>query len=146
MKTDLTREARPCSRRESLAMESGIGDEPSMQPPSLPADPTPTQDEKNLGLIMHVLSLVGFSLIGPLIVWLIKKDESAFIDIQGRELLNFQLSFLIYVIVCIPLCFLLIGIPLLIIVGLASLILTIIGLVKATEGKIYRFPVSIKML
>jgi uncharacterized Tic20 family protein len=95
---------------------------------------------------MHVLSLVGFSLIGPLIVWLVKKDESAFINAQGRELLNFQLSFLIYAIVCIPLCFVLIGIPLLIIVGLASFILTIIGLVKATEGKIYRFPVTIKML
>jgi uncharacterized Tic20 family protein len=93
-----------------------------------------------------VLSLVGFSLIGPLIVWLVKKDESAFINAQGRELLNFQLSFLIYAIVCIPLCFVLIGIPLLIIVGLASFILTIIGLVKATEGKIYRFPVTIKML
>ena len=117
-----------------------------MEPPSLPATPIPTQDEKNLALIMHVLSLVGFSLIGPLIVWLVKKDESAFIDAQGRELLNFQLSFLIYAIVCIPLCFVLIGIPLLIIVGLASLILTIIGLVKATEGKIYRFPVTIKML
>jgi uncharacterized Tic20 family protein len=117
-----------------------------MEPPSLPADPVPTQDEKNLGLIMHVLSLVGFSLIGPLIVWLVKKDESAFINAQGRELLNFQLSFLIYVIACIPLCFLLIGIPLLIIVGLASFILTIIGLVKATEGKIYRFPATIKML
>ena len=117
-----------------------------MEPPSLPADPVPTQDEKNLGLIMHVLSLVGFSLIGPLIVWLVKKDESPFINAQGRELLNFQLSFLIYVIVCIPLCFLLIGIPLLIIVGLASLILTIIGLVKATEGKIYRFPLTIRML
>jgi uncharacterized Tic20 family protein len=117
-----------------------------MEPPSLPADPVPTQDEKNLGLIMHVLSLVGFSLIGPLIVWLVKKDESPFINAQGRELLNFQLSFLIYAIVCIPLCFVLIGIPLLIIVGLASFILTIIGLVKATEGKIYRFPVTIKML
>jgi uncharacterized Tic20 family protein len=117
-----------------------------MEPPSLPATPIPTQDEKNLALIMHVLSLVGFSLIGPLIVWLVKKDESAFIDAQGRELLNFQLSFLIYAIVCIPLCFVLIGIPLLIIVGLASFILTIIGLVKATEGKIYRFPVTIKML
>jgi uncharacterized Tic20 family protein len=117
-----------------------------MEPPSLPADPVPTQDEKNLGLIMHVLSLVGFSLIGPLIVWLVKKDESAFINAQGRELLNFQLSFLIYAVVCIPLCFVLIGIPLLIIVGLASFILTIIGLVKATEGKIYRFPVTIKML
>jgi uncharacterized protein len=117
-----------------------------MEPPTLPADPVPTQDEKNLALIMHVLSLVGFSLIGPLIVWLVKKDESAFINAQGRELLNFQISFLIYAIVCIPLCFVLIGIPLLIVVGLASFILTIIGLVKATEGKIYRFPVTIKML
>lgn len=117
-----------------------------MEPPTLPATPIPTQDEKNLALIMHVLSLVGFSLIGPLIVWLVKKDESAFIDAQGRELLNFQISFLIYAIVCIPLCFVLIGIPLLIVVGLASFILTIIGLVKATEGKIYRFPVTIKML
>ena len=146
MKTDLTREARPCSRRESLAMESGIGDEPSMQPPALPADPTPTQDEKNLGLIMHVLSLVGFSLIGPLIVWLIKKDESAFINIQGRELLNFQLSILIYALICIPLCFVLIGIPMLFVIGFTSLILTIIGLVKASEGKIYRFPLTIRML
>ena len=117
-----------------------------MEPPTLPATPIPTQDEKNLALIMHVLSLVGFSLIGPLIVWLMKKDESAFIDAQGRELLNFQISFLIYAIVCIPLCFVLIGIPLLIVVGIASFILTIIGLVKATEGKIYRFPVTIKML
>lgn len=117
-----------------------------MEPPSLPADPVPTQDEKNLGLIMHVLSLVGFSLLGPLIVWLIKKDESPFINAQGRELLNFQLSFLIYTIVCIPLCFVLIGIPLLIVVGIGAFILTIIGLVKATEGKIYRFPVTIRML
>ena len=117
-----------------------------MEPPSLPADPVPTQDEKNLGLIMHVLSLVGFSLLGPLIVWLIKKDESPFINAQGRELLNFQLSFLIYTIVCIPLCFVLIGILLLIVVGIGAFILTIIGLVKATEGKIYRFPVTIKML
>jgi uncharacterized Tic20 family protein len=127
-------------------MESGIGDEPSMQPPSLPADPTPTQDEKNLGLIMHVLSLVGFSLIGPLIVWLIKKDESAFIDIQGRELLNFQLSFLIYAIVSLVLCLVFIGFAMLFVVIMTSFILNIIGLVKATEGKIYRFPMTIKML
>jgi len=117
-----------------------------MEPPTLPADPAPTPDEKNLALLMHVLSLVGFSLIGPLIVWLIKKDESAFIDKQGRELLNFQISLLIYVLICIPLCFILIGIPMLFAVGIASLILTIIGLIRATEGKIYRFPLTIRML
>jgi uncharacterized Tic20 family protein len=123
-----------------------MGELPSMQPPTLPADPIPTQDEKNLGLIMHVLSLVGLSLIGPLIVWLIKKGESAFINLQGRELLNFQLSILIYALICVPLCFILIGIPMLFAIGIASLILTIIGLVKATEGKIYRFPLTIRML
>jgi|APGre2960657444_1045066.scaffolds.fasta_scaffold10795_2 hypothetical protein len=123
-----------------------MGELPSMQPPTLPADPIPTQDEKNLGLIMHVLSIVGLSLIGPLIVWLIKKDESAFINLQGRELLNFQLSILIYALICVPLCFILIGIPMLFVIGIASLILTIIGLVKATEGKIYRFPLTIRML
>ena len=117
-----------------------------MEPPALPADPVPTQDEKNLGLIMHVLSVVGFSLIGPLIVWLVKKDESAFINAQGRELLNFQITFLIFTIACLPLCLVLIGIPLLIVVGIAAFVLTIIGLVKATEGKIYRFPATIKML
>ena len=117
-----------------------------MEPPTLPADPLPTQDEKNLALIMHVRSLVGFSLIGPLIVWLIKKDESAFINIQGRELLNFQLSILLYAVICIPLCFILIGIPMLFVVGIASLILTIIGLIRATEGKIYRYPLTIRML
>lgn len=117
-----------------------------MEPPILPADPIPTQDEKNLALIMHVLSLAGLSLIAPLIVWLVKKDESTFINAQGRELLNFQLSFLIYAVICIPLCLVVIGIPLLILVALASLVLTIIGLVKAAEGKIYRFPLTIKML
>jgi len=117
-----------------------------MEPPALPADPIPTQDEKNLALIMHVLSLVGFSLLGPLIVWLVKKDESAFLDRQGRELLNFQLSILIYSIVSLVLCLVFIGFALLFVVFMTSLILTIIGLVKATEGKIYRFPLTIKML
>jgi len=117
-----------------------------MEPPALPADPVPTQDEKNLALIMHVLSLVGFSLLGPLIVWLVKKDESAFLDRQGRELLNFQLSILIYSIVSLVLCLVFIGFALLFVVFMTSLILTIIGLVKATEGKIYRFPLTIKML
>jgi len=117
-----------------------------MEPPALPADPIPTQDEKNLALIMHVLSLVGFSLLGPLIVWLVKKDESAFLDRQGRELLNFQLSILIYSIVSLVLCLVFIGFALLFVVFMTSFILTIIGLVKATEGKIYRFPLTIKML
>ncbi|MFZ9991530.1 MAG: DUF4870 domain-containing protein, partial [Opitutales bacterium] len=88
----------------------------------------------------------GFSLIGPLIVWLIKKDESTFIDKQGRELLNFQISLLIYFLVSFVLCLVIIGFVLVGVLAIASLILTIIGLVKATEGKIYRYPLTIRML
>jgi uncharacterized Tic20 family protein len=145
MKSESPQVARPCSGKGS-PRKTGQPRKDAWNPLPCPPTLSPPQDEKNLALIMHVLSLVGFSLIGPLIVWLVKKDESAFINAQGRELLNFQISFLIYAIVCIPLCLVLIGIPLLIVVGIASFILTIIGLVKATEGKIYRFPATIKIL
>jgi len=115
-----------------------------MDSPTLP--PTATQDDKTLGIVMHVLCLVGFPILGPLIVWLIKKDQSPYLDAQGRELLNFQISYLIYALISIPLCAILIGFVTLFIVGIASLVLTIIGIVSASEGRVYRFPLTIRML
>ncbi|OYW70098.1 MAG: hypothetical protein B7Z21_00110 [Verrucomicrobiales bacterium 32-60-5] len=114
-------------------------------PPALPYSAV-TQDEKTLGIVMHVLCLVGFPILGPLIVWLVKKDQSSYIDLQGRELLNFQLSFLLYGFLSFLLCFILIGFPLLIAVGVATVVLTIIGIVNASEGKVYRFPLTIRLL
>lgn len=98
-----------------------------------------------LGIVMHALCLVGFPIIGPLIVWLMKKDQSPYLDQQGRELLNFQVSYLIYTFVAVLLCFVLIGVPLLFAIAVATLVLTIIGIVKAAEGVIYRFPLTIRM-
>lgn len=117
-------------------------------PDPLPALPysAVSQDEKTLGIVMHVLCLVGFPILGPLIVWLVKKDQSSYIDLQGRELLNFQLSFLVYGFLSFLLCFILIGIPLLFAVGIATIVLTIIGIVNASEGKVYRFPLTIRLL
>ena len=117
-----------------------------MEPPSLPADPVPTQDEKNLGLIMHVLSLVGFSLLGPLIVWLIKKDESPFMNKAGKELLNFQISLIIYAIGCAVLSCVGIGILMFIALGVAVLVFSIIGLIRISEGKIYRYPAILRLV
>ncbi|WP_395742349.1 DUF4870 domain-containing protein [Prosthecobacter sp.] len=114
-------------------------------PPGLPLHPV-TQDEKTLGIVMHVLCLVGFPILGPLVVWLVKKDQSSYIDRQGRELLNFQLSYLLYGFVSFILCFVFIGIPLLVAVGIATVVLTIIGIVSAAEGKVYRFPLTIRLL
>lgn len=115
------------------------------QPPALPHYAV-TQDEKTLGIVMHVLCLVGFPILGPLIVWLVKKDQSSYLDRQGRELLNFQLSYLLYAFLSALLCFILIGIPLLFAVGIATIVLTIIGIVNASEGKVYRFPLTIRLL
>jgi len=114
-------------------------------PPALPPSVV-TQDEKTLGIVMHVLCLAGFPILGPLIVWLVKKDQSSYLDLQGRELLNFQLSYLVYAFLSFLLCFILIGIPLLIAVGVATIVLTIIGIVNASEGKVYRFPLTIRLL
>ncbi|OYW72257.1 MAG: hypothetical protein B7Z37_25405 [Verrucomicrobia bacterium 12-59-8] len=114
-------------------------------PPALPPSDV-TQDEKTLGIVMHVLCLVGFPILGPLIVWLVKKDQSSYLDRQGRELLNFQLSYLLYGFVAFLLCFIFIGIPLLIGVGIATFVLTIIGIVRASEGNVYRFPLTIRLL
>ncbi len=114
-------------------------------PPALPLYAV-TQDEKTLGIVMHVLCLVGFPILGPLVVWLVKKDQSSYLDRQGRELLNFQLSYLMYAVISAVLCIFLIGIPLLFAVGIATIVLTIIGIVNASEGKVYRFPLTIRLL
>ncbi len=114
-------------------------------PPALPASAV-TQDEKTLGIVMHVLCLVGFPIIGPLIIWLIKKEQSQYLDSQGRELLNFQISYLIYAFAAFLLCFVLIGFVLLPVIAIAMIVLTIIGIVSAAEGKVYRFPLTIRML
>lgn len=114
-------------------------------PPALP-NPAVTQDEKTLGIVMHVLCLVGFPILGPLVVWLIKKDQSSYLDRQGRELLNFQISYLLYAFVSALLCFVLIGVPLIFAVGVATIVLTIIGIVSAADGKVYRFPLTIRLL
>lgn len=95
---------------------------------------------------MHILCLVGFPIIGPLIIWLMKKDQSPYLDAQGRELLNFQISYFIYAMISVVLIAVLIGIVLIFAVGIASLVFTIIGLVKAADGKVYRFPLCIRML
>jgi uncharacterized Tic20 family protein len=75
-----------------------------------------------------------------------KKDQSPYLDAQGRELLNFQISYFIYAMISVVLIAVLIGIVLIFVVGIASLVFTIIGLVKAADGKVYRFPLCIRML
>lgn len=95
-----------------------------------------------LGLFFHFFG----HLLGPLIVWLIKRDASPEIDANGKESLNFQLSMLIYDIVAGILCLVLIGIPILIALWVLNTVFVIIASVKTSNGEFYRYPFTIRFL
>lgn len=112
---------------------------------------SPTKDERTWALFCHLSSLAGFvvpfgNIIGPLVIWLIKKDALPFVDDQGREALNFQISITIYVLASILLIFVVVGIPLLIVVGFFALIMTVIAAIKASDGVKYRYPLCIRFI
>src|ERR1043165_7078280 len=101
----------------------------------------PTSDEKTLAILSHVLTFVA-AILAPLIIYLIKKDESEFVRIHARESLNFQITLLL---VCIALFITIVGILLIWVVGIFSLICVIIATIKASEGKLYKYPVSLRL-
>jgi len=118
-------------------------------PPSVPGPLSP--DEKNWGVIAHLSALSGYLvpfgwIIGPLVVYLIKKDLLPFAAGEAKSALNFQITMAIPAVICIPLIFLCIGIPLLILVGLVDLIFIIVAAVKASEGKPYKYPIAIPFI
>ena len=110
-----------------------------MQPPK-PGGPE-DKDACNMAMLAHLLgALMGF--LGPLIIWLMKKDESEFVDDQGKEALNFQLTMLILHIVASALTC---GLGALITYPL-GLIFGIIGAMKAKDGERYRYPFNFRMI
>ena len=124
-------------------------------PPPLPAGgpssaAASSSSIRNWNILCHASALLGVffhfpgHLIGPLIVWLAKRDDSPQIDAHGKESLNFQLSMTLYGIVAGILCFVLIGIPLLIALLIADVVLVIIASVEANQGHLYRYPITIR--
>lgn len=98
-----------------------------------------------LAAILYVVSLF-FPIIGPLVIWLLKKDESSFINYHGREYFNFFISYTVYSVISGILIFLIVGIFLLWILGIMALVFTIIAAVKAYEGNEYRFPLIFRVI
>jgi uncharacterized protein len=88
----------------------------------------------------------GGNIIAPLIVWLARRDTSAFVDAEAKEALNFNITVTLAWIVCGILTFVLIGIPLGVVVFLGWLVMTIIAAVKTTEGLGYRYPFSLRLV
>ncbi|QYJ79073.1 DUF4870 domain-containing protein [Shewanella acanthi] len=110
-----------------------------------------TKSEREFGLLVYASSFIGYlvpfgSILGPLILWLMKRDESAFVDRCGRSCLNFKLSMLVYVLIGAVLAIIGIGVILLLALAALDLICTVIGMIKASEGQVYRYPLTIKFI
>jgi len=99
-----------------------------------------------MAMLCHLLAIfTGF--VGPLIIWLIKKDSSPFVDDQGKEALNFQIVCLIAAVICIPLVpIFCIGILLGVAVQIFRIVFSIIGTVNANKGIPYRYPWTWRMI
>ncbi|MDP9292021.1 MAG: DUF4870 domain-containing protein [Verrucomicrobiota bacterium] len=97
------------------------------------------------GLLGHALTGVGH-ILGPLIIWLIKKGESEFASDQAKEALNAQISFTIYGLIAGALCFVLIGFPLLFALAIFDIVVVIMAAIKSNDGVRYRYPYILRLV
>ena len=126
-----------------------------MTPPPPPSG-SPNAEERQWAMFAHlsaiVGALIGLSFLGPLVVWLVKKETMPFVDDQGKEARNFNIMLRLVLAVRGAVTFVTRGIgilltgPLMFIVGVAALVLVIIAGIKANEGVAYRYPFSIRLI
>jgi hypothetical protein len=119
--------------------------------PPPPPTGTPSADAKQWAMFAHLAGLAGYvipfgSILGPLIIWQIKKNEFPFVDDQGKEALNFQITVAIAAVVCFVLMFVLIGLLLLPVLLIGDLVFIILAAIAANNGQAYRYPISIRLV
>jgi uncharacterized protein len=119
-------------------------------PPPLPV--AVVTNVRSWNALCHASALLGVflhfpgHLLGPLIVWLAKRDDSAEIDAHGKEALNFQISMLIYNVVAAVFCLILIGFVFLAVLWVLNAVFVIIAAIQASDGKFYRYPMTIRFI
>jgi uncharacterized Tic20 family protein len=121
-------------------------DTPQLPPVPPAAPPAADSNDKLLMVLCHLSLILGFGLILPFIVYLVKRDTSPLVAEHAKEVLNFHLSLIIWSIVACLGFFICIGFPLLIALGLMAFICAIIGAVKASEGGFYRYPLTLRLI
>jgi len=116
----------------------------------------PSKDERMWAMLIHLSGLVGASiasftlipgnLLIPLILWLIKREGNPFVNDQGKECINFQITMTLVGALCVALTFVCIGFFLLPVLAVYALILSIIAAVKSNEGVLYRYPLTLRLI
>lgn len=108
-------------------------------------------EERTMSMLCHLSALAMFiipfgSIIGPLVVWLIKKDQYPEVNRQGKDALNFHISMLIYIVVAAFLIIFVVGILLLIALGILNLVVIIVASIKSNSGERFEYPFTIKFI
>ncbi len=114
-------------------------------------DESATPDERLYATFLHLsllahLVLSGFAIVVPVIMWILKKDESSYIADHGREAINFQISLIIYSLVAAIFTIVLIGLPFLLLIPIYALVCMVLAAVAANRGELYRYPMTIRFL
>lgn len=125
------------------------GPQPTGEPEEVPV--SGDQEARTWATLTHLSTLAGYItavgfIVGPLVMWLLRKDQWEFVDDQGKESLNFNISFFIYAVVSAILVFILIGIPLLLALVVLHIVLTVMAAMNANNGVRYRYPLIIRFI
>ena len=124
----------------------------STPPPVGGATPALFSNVRTWNILCHASALLGVffhfpgHLLGPLIVWLAKRDDSPEIDAHGKESLNFQISMLIYNVIAAVFCLVLIGFAFLAVLWVLNAVFVIVASIQASDGKFYRYPITIRFI
>ncbi len=126
----------------------------SSEGPTPIAETAPSKEERTLAMACHLLPLSGFlipavpilNIVAPLVLWLIKKEDLKFLNDQGKEVINFQITFSLILFVCLMTFWLIIPIAIAFIACVASLVFMIMGAIQANDGKAYRYPFSLRLI
>jgi uncharacterized Tic20 family protein len=110
----------------------------------------PTQDDRTWAILCHVGSFSWYigvpGLITVLIIWLVKKDQSPYVDYHGKESLNFQISMLLWVAIGIVTLCVGVGFVILILDGIFNLVMVIVASIKASNGEYFRYPLTLRLI
>jgi hypothetical protein len=125
---------------ETASMSGSFSAQPAMPVPAS------SSNDRLWSVFCHLSYFFGLAVLAfvfPTVVYFVMRTDSPYVAHHAREALNFHLSLLLYFICCVPLCFILIGVPLLFAIGLVGLVCSLVAAVKASRGECYRYPVTI---
>jgi uncharacterized Tic20 family protein len=126
---------------------------PPESQPGPPPEPQPDSDKEanQWAMFVHFSMFAGYvvpmaGLVVPIVLWQMKKDEFPIVDEHGKVVVNWLISAVIYAIICFPLTFILIGFAGYLALGIMSIVFPIIGGIKAGEGEVWQYPLSLKLI